>query len=180
MGLVFFLKNVICIIRLLNNIKELHMISDADLLKLVMDRFPEQPSTFIIEQFVALKAGLIQANNKLAGEGVVEPTIVDERPVVENTVSEEPVAPKKKYSRRSLVVKPEEAITGEHITCCICGKKFQNLTTKHIASHGINVEEYKKLCGYSPEQRLLSSMLLKKLQENVQKAQGARGKSQEV
>ena len=42
------------------------MISDAELLKLVMERYPEQPTPFIIEQFTVLKAGLIQANNKLA------------------------------------------------------------------------------------------------------------------
>ena len=43
------------------------MISDAELLKLVMDRYPEQPAQFLIEQFTVMKAGLIQANNKLAG-----------------------------------------------------------------------------------------------------------------
>ena len=51
------------------------MISDAELLKLVMDRYPEQPAQFLIEQFTFMKAGLIQANNKLAGldaEGLAE------------------------------------------------------------------------------------------------------------
>ena len=43
------------------------MISDAELLKLVMDRYPEQPAQFLIEQFTVMKAGLIQANNKLVG-----------------------------------------------------------------------------------------------------------------
>lgn len=42
------------------------MISDTDLLKLVMDRYPEQPMPFLIDQFTVMKAGLIQANNKLA------------------------------------------------------------------------------------------------------------------
>ena len=37
------------------------MISDAELLKLVMDRYPEQPAQFLIEQFTVMKAGLIQA-----------------------------------------------------------------------------------------------------------------------
>lgn len=36
------------------------MISDAELLKLVMERYPEQPTPFIIEQFTVLKAGLIR------------------------------------------------------------------------------------------------------------------------
>ena len=30
------------------------MISDAELLKLVMERYPEQPTPFIIEQFTGL------------------------------------------------------------------------------------------------------------------------------
>ena len=38
------------------------------------------------------------------------------------------------------------------------------------------VEEYKKLCGYGPEQKLISSKLLNKLQANVLKAQQAREK----
>ena len=38
------------------------------------------------------------------------------------------------------------------------------------------MEEYKKLCGYGPEQKLISSKLLNKLQANVLKAQQAREK----
>ena len=49
------------------------MISDAELLKLVMERYPEQPTPFIIEQFTVLKAGLIQANNKLSAMDMEEP-----------------------------------------------------------------------------------------------------------
>ena len=36
------------------------MISDAELLKLVMERYPEQPTPFIIEQFTVLKPGLFR------------------------------------------------------------------------------------------------------------------------
>ena len=154
------------------------MISDAELLKLVMDRYPEQPAQFLIEQFTVMKAGLIQANNKLAGmdsEALSESLCCAEDAQKEETLSE-PSAPKKKYTRRNLVVKPEEAISEQEIACCICGKTFQNLTTKHIQSHDLTVEEYKKLCGYGPEQKLISSKLLNKLQANVLKAQQAREK----
>ena len=154
------------------------MISDAELLKLVMDRYPEQPVSFLIEQFTLMKAGLIQANNKLAGmdsEALSESLCCEEEVQKEKNISE-PSAPKKKYTRRNLVVKPEEAISEQEIACCICGKTFQNLTTKHIQSHDLTVEEYKKLCGYSPEQKLISSKLLNKLQANVLKAQQAREK----
>ena len=60
------------------------MISDAELLKLVMERYPEQPTPFIIEQFTVLKAGLIQANNKLAAMDM-------EEPVCEQVIIEEPM-----------------------------------------------------------------------------------------
>ena len=156
------------------------MISDAELLKLVMDRYPEQPVPFLIDQFTVMKAGLIQANNRLAGnefETIPESLcICDELP--REGVVEEPSVPKKRYTKRNLVVRPEEAISEEEITCCICGKSFQNLTAKHIHSHDLTVEEYKKLCGYPPEQRLISSKLLNKLQSNVLKAQQAREKKQ--
>ncbi len=154
------------------------MISDAELLKLVMDRYPEQPVPFLIEQFTLMKAGLIQANNKLAGmdSKALSESLCCEEEVQKEKNDSEPSAPKKKYTRRNLVVKPEEAISEQEIACCICGKTFQNLTTKHIQSHDLTVEEYKKLCGYGPEQKLISSKLLNKLQANVLKAQQAREK----
>ena len=42
------------------------MIKDSELLKLIMERYPEQPFDFILEQFTIFKAGLIEANGKLA------------------------------------------------------------------------------------------------------------------
>ena len=157
------------------------MISDAELLKLVMDRYPEQPAQFLIEQFTFMKAGLIQANNKLAGldaEGLAESMCGSEE--FQKGEQAEPAAPKKKYTKRNLVVKPEEAISEQEIACCICGKTFQNLTAKHIQSHDLTVEEYKKLCGYAPDQKLISAKLLNKLQANVLKAQPAREKKQKA
>ena len=142
------------------------MISDAELLKLVMERYPEQPTPFIIEQFTVLKAGLIQANNKLAAMDM-------EEPVCEQVIIEEPM-PEAAEAKRSLVVRPEEAIGDDVVQCCLCGRGFQNLTAKHLLSHGISVDEYKKLCGYVPEQKLICKNLLEKLQENVQKAQRSR------
>lgn len=152
------------------------MINDTELLKLVMDRYPEQPLPFLIDQFTVMKAGLIQANNRLAGleqETGGDPAYPSEGMPKEESFPES-VTPRKRYTKRSLVVKPEEAISEEEITCCICGKSFQNLTTKHIQSHDLSVEEYKKLCGYAPDQKLISSKLLSKLHSNVLKAQQAR------
>lgn len=152
------------------------MISDAELLKLVMDRYPEQPTPFVIEQFTALKAGLIQANNKLALMGMEEVAaehVCTAEESVQETAAEAP-APKKKYTKRNLVIKPEEAISEDQVLCCLCGRAFQNLTAKHLLSHDLSVEEYKKLCGYTSDQKLISHNLLERLQENVQKAQRSR------
>ena len=78
------------------------------------------------------------------------------------------------YTKRNLVVKPEEAITDDHISCCICGRKIKNLNAKHLASHDIDMDSYKKLCGYAPDTKLISASLLMQLQENVLKAQQGR------
>ncbi len=152
------------------------MISDAELLKLVMDRYREQPTSFVIDQFVTLKAGLIQANNKLALVGMEELATESTLAIDENSPEAEAPTLKKKYTKRNLVLKPEEAIGEEQVQCCLCGRAFQNLTAKHLLSHDITVEEYKKLCGYAPEQKLIAAKLLARLQENVQRAQRSREK----
>ena len=113
------------------------MISDAELLKLVMERYPEQPTPFIIEQFTVLKAGLIQANNKLAAMDMEEPVceqVIIEEPMPEAAEAAPSAAPKKKFTKRSLVVRPEEAIGDDVVQCCLCGRGFQNLTAKHLLS----------------------------------------------
>ena len=100
------------------------MISDAQLLKLVMERYPEQPTPFIIEQFTVLKAGLIQANNKLAAMDM-------EEPMPEAAEAAPSAAPKKKFTKRSLVVRPEEAIGDDVVQCCLFCRLFFNLFFYH-------------------------------------------------
>ena len=81
------------------------MISDAELLKLVMERYPEQPTPFIIEQFTVLKAGLIQANNKLAAMDMEEPVceqVIIEEPMPE--AAEPPLAPRRRRSSPSAAL----------------------------------------------------------------------------
>ncbi|WP_337441120.1 MucR family transcriptional regulator [Desulfovibrio sp.] len=73
-----------------------------------------------------------------------------------------------------LVFNPAEAITDNTITCCLCGKAACSLTSRHLANHGINVEEYKYLCGYPSEQKLMSRNFEAKMRRNVQRAQQAR------
>lgn len=43
---------------------------------------------------------------------------------------------------------PKKAIKEKSITCVECGKSFKILTKKHIATHGLTVEEYRVRCGY--------------------------------
>ena len=115
------------------------MISDAELLKLVMERYPEQPTPFIIEQFTVLKAGLIQANNKLAAMDMEEPVceqVIIEEPMPEAAEAAPSAAPKKKFTKRSLVVRPEEAIGDDVVQCCLCGRGFQNLTAAAFCPTG--------------------------------------------
>ena len=45
-----------------------------------------------------------------------------------------------------------------------------------VTMFGISVDEYKKLCGYAPTQKLICGNLLKKLRKNAQKARRTREK----
>ena len=158
------------------------MITDAEILKLVMDRYPEQNTQFIIEQFTALKAGIIQANNKLAASDItsvesLEVQAAESDPVpAEETQAVEPEAPKKKYSRRDLKVKPADSITDTSIKCCLCGREFSSLTSRHLASHEITVEDYKKLCGFASDQPLMSKEQYGKMKKNIEKALAAKNR----
>lgn len=157
------------------------MIKDSELLKLVMERYPEQPFDFILEQFTIFKAGLIEANGKLAerdkAEDIAESAKIEvTQDAVSETETDMSPAPKKKYTRRNLVAKPEEAIGKEFVECCLCGRKVQSLTARHLLSHGISMDEYKKLCGYAPDQKLICGNLMEKLQKNVLRAYNSRKK----
>jgi len=96
----------------------------------------------------------------------------------------EPAKPEKEsltkgYSRRSLKVKPQDAIQKDAILCCICGKSMNSINARHLASHnGLTKEGYLKLCGYPANQALMSLNHLKKMQAQVVKAQKAREQKQ--
>ena len=85
----------------------------------------------------------------------------------------------KGYTRRSLKVKPQNAIAKDSITCCICGKSMNSINARHLASHnGLTKEGYLKLCDYPPDQVLMSLNHLAKMQTQVRRAQKAREKKQ--
>jgi len=85
----------------------------------------------------------------------------------------------KGYTRRSLKVKPQDAIKKDTITCCICGKSMSSINARHLAAHnGLTKEGYLKLCGYPADQALMSQNHLSKMKAQVVKAQKAREKKQ--
>ena len=85
----------------------------------------------------------------------------------------------KGYTRRSLKVKPQDAIQKDAIICCICGKSMSSINARHLASHnGLTKEGYLKLCGYPADQALMSQNHLSKMKAQVVKAQKARVKKQ--
>jgi predicted transcriptional regulator len=85
----------------------------------------------------------------------------------------------KGYTKRSLKVKPQDAIQKDTIACCICGKTMTSINARHLASHnGLTKEGYLKLCGYPAAQALMSLNHLAKMKMQVQKAQKAREKKQ--
>lgn len=150
------------------------MITDKDLLQMVMQKHPDQDVDFIVNQFSVYK-------QKLSGLHVYA-TNAEECQQDENTPTAEATPEvkertKKRYTKRDLKTKPLEAITEDSITCCLCGKVCQNLTASHLMKeHGLTPEEYKKLCGYEPNTVLMSGKNLLRVQHAVANAQAARKK----
>lgn len=150
-------------------------IEDKDLLKIICERYPDQPLSYVMEQFKQAKAmyiGIEQDFNAPVSEPKKVQPESEEVPVEAEAAPEAPK--KKRITRRNLVCKPEEAIADDTITCCVCGRKMQSVTSKHLGTHDMSVEEYKKLCGYAPEQKLMSNVYAAKMVANIKAAQEAR------
>lgn len=160
------------------------MIDNMELLRMIMENNPGQPASFILEQYSIYKAGLTEINSRFSSG----PTTAD---ALENLVHGDagepaPVAKPEKesltrgYTKRSLKVKPDDAILDDKIFCCICGKECQTLTERHLATHnGLTREGYIKLCGYAAGQPLMSHEHLERMKANVLKAQQARKSRQD-
>lgn len=149
-------------------------LEDRDLFQAVWERFSDQPIEVVMEQYEKARRLNLDIEKRM---GAIQPVDQAGTETVQEVVEEEKseaVAPRKKYTRRNLKVKPEAAITDTSITCCLCGAERQSLTAKHLAAHDISVEEYKKLCGYSPDQPLMSRQRHEKSRENIVRAQRAR------
>lgn len=148
--------------------KDEHMaLEDRDIFLAVCERFSDKPMDYIMTQYALARKmnRLIEKDMEAEEEDICECETVE--------VAEE-AAPAKRYTKRSLRVKPQDAITDDSIFCCICGLERQTLSAKHIATHGLTVDEYKKLCGYPEDQKLMSRRQLAKSREIINKAQQAR------
>lgn len=148
-------------------------LEDRDIFKVVCERFADQPMEFVMLQYAKAKRINMEIERQAASD-FLEDEPVEEEVIDTTVVEEETAAPRKKWSRRSFKVKPQDSITEDVIYCCLCGEARQNLTVKHLAKHGITVEEYKKLCGFPPDQRLMSNKRLAKSKEIIAHAQQAR------
>lgn len=154
------------------------MIDNMELLRMIMENNPGQPASFVLEQYAIYKTGLIEINSRFASAAIAD---VMEGLAQAEAATATPTAKAEKksltggYTRRSLKVKPEDAIQDDAIFCCICGKKCLTLTERHLIGHnGLTREGYLKLCGYDANQPLMARNHLERMKVNVLKAQKAR------
>lgn len=149
-------------------------LEDKDLFNAICSRYGDQPLEFIMEQYEKAKIMNLQIERRI-GDLTVAPPAEEIAVVEEEAVDETPEEqPRKKYTRRDLKYSPQSAITDDSVTCCLCGAERQILTSTHLATHGITVDEYKKLCRYSPDQKLMSGKRHAKSKEVIGKAQQTR------
>ena len=140
-------------------------LEDKDLFNAIFNKYSDQPIEFVMEQYEKAKILNLEIERRQSLRSCVDITPLsvaqdtDELKQIETTVD---FTPKKKFTKRDLVIKPNEAITDKVIKCCLCGKERSSLTLRHLVTHGISVEEYKKLCGYTPEQKLMSNNHIEK------------------
>lgn len=147
-------------------------LEDRDIFAAICSRCSDQPIEFIMEQYEKAKRLNMDIEKRVGCSDTAETSPETEAAAAEPVEEIQP--PKKKYTRRMLKVKPQDAITDESIFCCICGEQRQSLTQKHLACHDITVEDYKKLCGYPQNQPLMSNNRLARSKEIIARAQQAR------
>lgn len=148
-------------------------LEDKDIFNAVFARFNDQPIEFIMEQYEKARKLNAVIEGKMQAAACCAQTVEEQAAPAEAPV-EEAAPQKKKYTKRMLKVKPQEAIQDDYIACCICGEKKTVLTAAHFARHDITVEEYKKLCGYDPKQTLMSHKRAEFAKAIIVRAQAAR------
>lgn len=149
-------------------------LEDRDIFLGICNRSSDMSIEAIMAQYEKAKLLNMEIEKRI-GQNLEENTEPAQE-VKEVEIDEIPVCepPKKKYTRRSLKVKPQDSITDDLIYCCICGEGRQNLTSTHLNLHDITVEDYKKLCGYDANQPLMSNKRLARSREIIAMAQQRR------
>ena len=59
----------------------------------------------------------------------------------------------------SLTSSPVRSIKEKTITCLECGKVFKLITSKHLSSHGLDAEAYRRKWGLKPDTPLVCKSL---------------------
>lgn len=153
-------------------------LEDKDIFNAICARYSDQPMEFIMDQYEKAKILNLGIERRM-GETTVPPQAeqaLEDAPVDETCeIDVEPVR-KRRYTKRSLKISPKDAITKDVIYCCLCEKPYKSITSRHLNTHGISVEDYKKLCGYAPETKLMSEDHLESSRNNVRKAQKSKRK----
>ncbi len=149
-------------------------LEDKDIFNAICNRYSDHPIEFIMEQYEKAKMINLQIERRI-GEMASQPSTAEvvtvETEPVEEVIEE---APRRKFSRKDIKVPPASAISDDYVVCCLCGEKRQSLTATHLATHDITVEEYKKLCKYPADQKLMSGKRLAKSKEIISRAQKKR------
>lgn len=149
-------------------------LEDKDIFKAIWDRYTDEPVEFIMAQYEKARRMNMEIERRASPVLECNSPVQSEVITSATEIVEEPAPRKKRYTRRNMAVKPEEAIADDYIYCSICGAQRQSLTAKHLATHDLTVAEYKKLCGFPQEMPLMSGRRLAKSKEIIARAQKAR------
>ena len=150
-------------------------ISDDVLFKTIFEKYSDRPIDEVMTLVAQAKAAYNQAE-KLESACISETGDGGSCECMSaETVSDESMAPEiKRPTRRNLKFNPSEAIQDDKIICCLCCQSFTTLTSRHLKKHGTDPEHYRKLCGYSEKQFLMSNKRAAQMQETIKKAQAGR------
>ena len=151
-------------------------ISDEVLLQMMFKQHEGQPIEFIMDEYGKAKRLYLEIEQGLAqGAAVQTIDVTDTKEGKKLPIGDEKnKEPGKRFTKRNLKCDPKEAIKPESITCCLCDRPFKVLNSRHLKSHGISVEDYKKLCGYPENQLLMSKQEAKKAEKRGKELAKAR------
>ena len=69
---------------------------------------------------------------------------------------------------------PADSIQDDKVICLECGAEFQQLTVKHLVSHGMSQKEYRKKYGFTMRTPLSAKVIDQSEKQSGQKERIAR------